>query len=88
METAAITLCVAPNPNNGIFKIGYNIPKENTKYTILVYNVLGQVVVEINGNNSRGYHENDVHSNLTTGVYFAKISINQHIYTTKFLIVK
>lgn len=95
MDTGQLTLQITPNPSNGVFKLrcnvprrGYNASRGYTEYHIIVYNILGQIVTKIDFDGFNGNNEHVVFSNLTTGIYFAKIYTRYNTYTAKFLIIK
>lgn len=78
-----------PNPFNPSTKINYGIKKAGN-VEISVYNILGnKVATLVNGFKSAGNHSISFNaSNLSSGVYFYKISSNGFIETRKMILEK
>jgi hypothetical protein len=78
-----------PNPFNPVTRIEYALPNE-AHVTLNVYNVLGQVVATlVNQVEQAGYKtvQFDV-KNLSSGLYFYRLSAGQFSETRKMLIVR
>ena len=78
-----------PNPFNPSTKISFSLAKES-HVVLNVYNVLGQrVAALINQNMKAGEHEYNFNaSNLSSGVYFYKITTGNFTQTRKMLLLK
>ena len=83
-----------PNPFNPITKLDYNLPLRS-KVNISIYNVLGQEIKTlVNGVKEYGYHSvtwdgrNDLGKDMSSGVYFARITSKGFTKTRKMLLVK
>ena len=78
-----------PNPFNPSTKISYSLPKA-THVSLKVYDVLGnEITTLVNKNQSAGnYKVNFDASNLTSGVYFYKISTNNFSQVRKMMLIK
>ncbi|MDD5360770.1 MAG: T9SS type A sorting domain-containing protein [Ignavibacteria bacterium] len=78
-----------PNPFNPTTKIKFDIPR-NTNVKIEVFNNLGQVVKVLHdGYTSAGYYETEFNaSNLTSGVYFYRITTQDFVQTKKMVLIK
>lgn len=67
---------IVPNPNNGVFKIQYNL-SENTYLLVEIYNIYGQLVKNDLFNNLSGYHELIINAEgIGSGIYVVKVSSN------------
>ncbi len=76
-----------PNPSNGQFTFNINLENQQN-VTIMVFDVFGKVIAEINrnltgGNQTIGWEGG---SNLTPGIYFARMITNDRQETVKLLI--
>lgn len=78
-----------PNPFNNQTKIRFNILK-NGRYKLEIFDVLGKKTDEIfNKNYSNGYYEITLNAdNLSSGIYFYKLSSENNITLKKFLLIK
>jgi len=78
-----------PNPFNSSTIIKYKIP-ENTKVNLDVYNISGQKIKTlVDRIESKGLHQVKFDaSNLSSGVYFYQLKIQDGIKTEKMLLVK
>ena len=78
-----------PNPFNPSTTISFELPKQS-KVRLSVYNALGEEVVELlNKNISAGkYQVNFDGSNLSSGLYFYKISTNNFVDVKKMILLK
>ncbi len=78
-----------PNPFNPSTRIDFSIPKEEL-VTLKVYNSLGEEVMELmNETKPAGIYLFTVDgSNLTSGIYFYKISAGSFIQTKKMILLK
>ena len=78
-----------PNPFNSYTTISYNIPKQ-TNVKLEVYNILGQNVRTVNkGIQQPGYHAvNFDAGDLSSGIYFYRITGGNISMTKKFLLVR
>ena len=81
---------VYPNPANSSTSISFDIA-ENNKVTILVYNVLGNLVSNLSQSNDFEKGNNTIQlntSNLASGVYYITLDINGAKETKKLIISK
>ncbi len=83
-----------PNPFNPITKMNYTLPKRS-RVIISIYNVLGQEVKNlINQEQEYGYHSvswNGIDNQgrqMSSGVYFSRMTVNDFSQTKKMLLVK
>ncbi|VAX29271.1 hypothetical protein MNBD_IGNAVI01-1802 [hydrothermal vent metagenome] len=78
-----------PNPFNPSTTISFALPKESD-VKLVVYNSIGEKVAELlNGNVSAGYHSvNFDGADLSSGLYFYKISANNFVEVKKMLLLK
>jgi hypothetical protein len=79
---------VYPNPANSSTSISFDIA-ENNKVTILVYNVLGNLVSNLSQSNDFEKGNNTISlktSNLTSGIYYIVLEINGSKETKKIII--
>jgi hypothetical protein len=81
-QTNSYILCNYPNPFNPETTINYSL-KENTKVSLNIYNIKGQIVATLvnqnkgAGNHSIAWNGNDDSGNLvSSGIYFYKLSVN------------
>ena len=80
-----------PNPFNSTTKIRFSVKGNNVNVKIIIYDISGKLISEIiNQNFSSGTYETDFNSNnLTSGVYFYTLNINDKtIDTKKMLMIK
>lgn len=78
---------IYPNPATTNASLDYELTPEVNKASLRVMNLLGAVVKDVELNKSASKYRLDV-SDLTSGVYFYSVIINNEIYKTKKLIVK
>lgn len=78
-----------PNPFNPTTTITYTLNVKG-RVNLSVYDLLGrEVAVLVNGNQSTGNHEVQFSgADLTSGVYFYKLQINDQVITQKMILVK
>ena len=76
-----------PNPATSFVTINYDLPQEVTNASVRIINILGSVVKTETLNKNATSLRMDI-SDLTNGVYFYSIVINNEVYKTKKLIVK
>lgn len=78
-----------PNPFNPSTKIKYTIPKTSL-VTLTIYDLLGkEIETLVKEEKSPGYYETTFNgSNLSSGVYFYRISAGEYIQTKKFILLK
>lgn len=78
-----------PNPFNPSTTIGFDLPKSGL-VNIIAYDITGKErAVIFSGYKSAGYHELKFNaSNLTSGIYFYKITANGFADTKKMMLVK
>ena len=78
-----------PNPSNPKSKIDYQIPLAG-KVTLKIYDMLGQEIVTlVNELKDAGYHTAEFDgSNLSSGVYFYKITASEFTAVKKMILVK
>ena len=77
---------IYPNPATTFANIDYELTPQVKKASLRVINLLGAVVKDVELNKNASNHRLDV-SNLTRGVYFYSVIINNEVYKTKKLIV-
>jgi len=82
-------LNIFPNPFNLSFKISLNL-YEKSYLKMKLYNISGKVVKNLTNNNLNiGSYEFYVESpELSSGIYFVNIEINENIYSKKILLIK
>ncbi len=79
-----------PNPFNPTTLITYSVPKNNSKITLKVYNILGKEIATLVdktqnvGNYSVSFNAND----LPSGVYFYQLKSGNFIQTKKMVLMK
>jgi len=80
-----------PNPFNPSTKIEYTL-KEKGFVSIKVYDIIGREVVElVNESKQKGNHSisfNTTGKDLTSGIYFYTIIVNEYSETKKMILVK
>ena len=78
-----------PNPFNPNTTINYSLPKQSN-VTIKVYNILGkEVLTLVNENKPRGNYSVEVNANnLSSGVYFYRLSTGQFAQVKKMILIK
>ena len=78
-----------PNPFNPTTNISYSIP-QSANVTLKVYDLLGREVVElVNGEKNPGRYEVRFDgSNLTSGVYFYRLTAGSFSQTKKLMLIK
>lgn len=77
-----------PNPFNPNTKINISLPKAS-EYTLTIYNVSGQKVLEINGEDVARVVTLDVDmSAYASGIYFYKVKAGSYTATRKMALVK
>jgi hypothetical protein len=80
---------VYPNPFNPVAVLNYNLP-ETSRVTLMIYDIQGrQVATLINGWRDAGSHEITFNaSNLSSGIYFARLSAGDFTQTQKLVLMK
>ena len=78
-----------PNPFNPVTTIKFSLPKQND-VKLIVYNALGQVVVElINETMEEGYHEVQFSaSNYASGIYYYRLKTSDFSSIKKMILLK
>ncbi|MBL7190339.1 S8 family serine peptidase [bacterium] len=78
-----------PNPFNPVTSIRFELP-ENADVTLVVFDIQGREIVRlVDGWRNAGVHEVTFNgSDLSSGVYFAKLQVNGISMTRKMLLVK
>jgi len=78
-----------PNPFNPTTTIKYQL-KDNGFVSLKIYDVLGKEIEElVNENKSAGFYNATFNaSNLTSGLYFYRLSVNGFVETKKMLLTK
>ncbi|HUI31035.1 MAG TPA: pectinesterase family protein [Candidatus Acidoferrales bacterium] len=78
-----------PNPFNPTATLRYAVPKEG-KVTLKVYNAVGQLVATlVDENKDPGMYEIPFEgSAFSSGVYFARLNVNDQVMITKMLMIK
>ncbi|MFY7732785.1 MAG: T9SS type A sorting domain-containing protein [Bacteroidia bacterium] len=77
------TLSVFPNPNNGNFNVLMTTENVNTNATLVITNILGQVVREFSLTNDNGIINSEINANLSTGIYFVKLQVGSDASVAK-----
>jgi hypothetical protein len=77
-----------PNPFNNSTVITYYLPKKSYIH-LSIFNSIGQMVkVLVDGNEESGYYSEIINSdNLSSGIYFYKITVDNNFVDTKKLII-
>ncbi len=82
-----------PNPFNPSTTIKYSLPEKGF-VTLKVYNIIGKELVSLvfeekeAGNYSVDFSADDINKNLSSGVYFYTLSVNNFRATKKFILLK
>ena len=76
-----------PNPVTSVVSFDYDIPNEVNSAQILITNLLGAVVSETTLEGNYGTSRIDV-SNLTEGIYFATLKLDNFIANTQKILVR
>ncbi len=78
-----------PNPFNPSTIIEFSLPG-NSIVTLKIYNSLGEEVAElVNGELQAGYHSVNFNaSNISSGIYFYRISAGSFVQTKKMILIK
>ena len=76
-----------PNPADNHVSFNYDIPAEVNNAEILITNLLGAVVYEGSINGMSGTKRIDV-SNLTEGIYFATLKLDNQVATSQKILVQ
>jgi len=84
------TISNYPNPFNPNTKIKYSLSAETSKVKITVYNILGEEIkILVDEEKTQGtYHTNFDGSNLSSGIYFCKITVGKYIKIIKLVLNK
>lgn len=84
-------LTIFPNPASSAAELSFETPTD-ADINISIYDITGKLVKDFGKTNapagSFSYTINKVDNNLTDGVYFVKVLINNSLYTEKLVIVK
>lgn len=89
-ETSAFTLAhMCPDPSRNITTLRYGLP-EPAHVRIAIYNILGQKMTTlVDRSHDAGHYEVDWHtSGVASGVYIIRMEADEHIATTKTIVVK
>lgn len=83
---------VYPNPSNGTSYLSFNLI-EQADVDVKVYDVAGRLVKDLGRNNSTAagtqiYSISKTGDNLSNGIYFVKILINNSLYTEKLILTE
>jgi len=78
-----------PNPFNPLTVISYQLPV-NTLVTLKVYDILGRLVTTlVEGRQTAGTHSVTFNaSNLSSGVYFYRLTAGSYVLTKKLMLLK
>jgi len=81
-----------PNPFNPVTKIKYDLPKEGL-VSIKIYNILGKEVFSIKEFKEAGFHNMQFSAlrggmNLSSGIYFYRISAGSFVQTKRMVLLK
>lgn len=88
VSAADIGLVVSPNPNNGVFHVGFTI---NTKANVDVelINDAGQICLSNSYSNFSGQFSQQYSSaNLAAGTYVLKVQAGNKVYRSKVVVIK
>lgn len=77
------TFNVFPNPNNGNFNVMMTSENVNETASLVITNILGQVVREFSLNNNNGIINTEINANLSTGIYFVKLQVGTEVNVAK-----
>ncbi len=79
---------VLPNPMNNNGKLVYTLDKTAT-VTAKIVDITGKMIAELaQENQSEGVHEISIGNDLSSGIYFATLSVNGTVYTKKFIVTE
>ena len=84
-----------PNPFNPSTTIGYQIPEDNTRVQIVIYNMTGQIVKTlVDQNQNAGVYKivwngtNNSGMRVSSGVYFYRFAAGKFVQVKKLLLLK
>ena len=77
----------SPNPAINFTTIPYELKQANTNAKIVLHNIIGNKVKEIEINDLKGNVQLDL-SQLEEGIYFYSLQINQKLISSKKLIIE
>lgn len=84
-------MAVYPNPTNGEATLTFSL-SESANANVKVYDVAGRLVKDFGDENlnvgNHTYSINKIDNNLTEGIYFVKVLINNTLYTEKIVFTK
>ena len=72
---------VVPNPNNGSFEIVFIDEQLNGDFKMEIYNSIGEMVI-----NSNQANQQSQQLNLSDGIYFLTLELNNKFYRKKFVV--
>lgn len=85
-EQKAISFQVIPNPMSSTGKLVYVLDNASTVEASVI-DVTGKTVTQLSKENqTEGVHTITLDSNLSAGIYFARLNINGTVYTRKFVV--
>jgi len=86
-EQIASTLRIIPNPNQGLFKLEWNLSGNETSTRLQISNILGEIIYTAEALPGVSFAELDL-SSTKAGLYFAVISNGKDRIVRKLLITK
>ncbi len=88
-QQMAQNIKVYPNPTNNTATLAFEL-KEKTNLTINVTDITGRIIKsEYKNNLTEGYYQENIDcSNLSEGIYFVTINMNNKVYTKKLVVNK
>ena len=86
-----IGFVVSPNPSTSTANLSFTLP-QTSQVDVKVYDITGRLVKDFGAENlNQGVHNytiSKLDNNLTDGIYFIKVLINNALYTDKLVFVK
>lgn len=81
---------IAPNPSSGAADIGFQVGRDNSRVSLKVYNLAGQLVrtVHEGAMNAGSHHKRLDGSNLSAGVYFVRLKVNGFAATKRLTVLR
>ena len=80
---------VIPNPNNGVFELSIQNNEANTEATLTIFNVMGQNVYTQNISVETGESAQAIRlDNISNGVYFVRLIVNNQVLERKIVVNK
>lgn len=85
IEEKVNNVTLFPNPSQHVVNLKFNL-KQASNVVIAVTNIMGQEVISLNNATNNGQHKVELNvSDLTNGIYFVNIKVDDVVYTEKFV---